>query len=229
MIEAIFHNGTVGCSLQCSEFLFNYPYGPRWSQYIHSKLTKTEKLGLLTGDVIVCETLELESHVVGTELLELDGEFDVFLWLVARHQDIWVQYCAAGLRLLFLHQVEFIKLIRPPHVPLRADNVQFIPDLRVDHQALPRHKPATQNVQRYNKSHAHNLSVKSASLRSSRSRAENLGSDTPPDCQNSPQTTPEGLSPFLFPLNNIFQNKKQFQIKNETKGRCRNAARGEFC
>lgn len=142
--------------------MFNYSYGPFGPNtfkkfHIHT-LIYTKETGVLTGDVIVCETLELESHVVGTELLELDGEFDVFLWLVARHQDIWVQYSAAGLRLLFLHQVEFIKLIRPPHVPLRADNVQFIPNLWVDHQAFPRHKPATQNEQCYYKSHTLNPS-----------------------------------------------------------------------
>lgn len=119
----------------------------------------TEKLELLTGDVIVCHAFEFKSHVVWTELLELDGEFDVFLWFVAGHQHIGVQYGAAGLGLLFLHQVEFIKLIRSPHFPFGADNVQFVTDFWVDHQALPRHKPATQSRQSYNKSQTHLYSL----------------------------------------------------------------------
>ncbi len=110
---------------------------------VKNEFPKVE-LELLTGDVVVCQAFEFKSHVVWTELLELDGEFDVFLWFVAGHQNIGVQYGAAGLGLFFLHQVEFIKLIRSPHFPFGADNVQFVTDFWVDHQALPRHKPATQ-------------------------------------------------------------------------------------
>ena len=91
----------------------------------------------LTGDVVVVVTLELQAHVVGTELLELDGELDVLLGLVAVDQDVGVQDGAAGLSLLLLHQVELVELVRPRAVPLRADDVQFVPDLGVDRQPLP--------------------------------------------------------------------------------------------
>lgn len=97
--------------------------------------------GKLTGDVVINVPLELQAHVVWAELLEFDGELDVLLRLVAVDQDIRIEHCAAGLRLLPLHQVQLVVLILSALVRFGADDVQLVPDVRVDHEALSRQEP----------------------------------------------------------------------------------------
>lgn len=95
----------------------------------------------LTGDVVVDVPLELQAHVVGAELLEFDSELDVLLRLVAVDQDVGIEDCTAALCLLPLHQVQLVELIFSALVCFGTDDVQFVPDVRVDHQALSSHKP----------------------------------------------------------------------------------------
>lgn len=95
----------------------------------------------LTGDVVIDILLELQAHVVGAELLEFDGELDVLLRLVTVDQDIWIEDSTAALRLLPLHQVQLVELILSALVRFGTDDVQFVPDVWVDHQALSSHKP----------------------------------------------------------------------------------------
>lgn len=95
----------------------------------------------LTGDVVVDIPLELQAHVVGAELLEFDGELDVLLRLVAVDQHVGVQDRAAALSLLPLHQVQLVVLIVSALVRFGTDDVQLVPDVWVDHQALTSYKP----------------------------------------------------------------------------------------
>lgn len=44
----------------------------------------------LTGNVVIMVLLELQAHVIGAELLELDGKADFLLWPVASDQDVGV-------------------------------------------------------------------------------------------------------------------------------------------
>lgn len=94
----------------------------------------------LTGDVVVDVPVELQAHVVGAELLELDGELDVLLRLVAVDQHVGVEDGAAALRLLPLHQVQLVELVLSALVRFGTDDVQLVPDVRVNHQALSRQK-----------------------------------------------------------------------------------------
>lgn len=83
---------------------------------VHSHCT-TQKLPLLlhrreprcgqglTGNVVVMVLLELQTHVVGAELLELDGEADFLLWPIAGDQHVGVKHGAAGSCLFRPHQV----------------------------------------------------------------------------------------------------------------------------
>lgn len=95
----------------------------------------------LTCDVVVDVFLELQAHVVGAELLEFDGELDVLLWFVAVDQDIRVENCTAALRLLPLHQVQLVELIVSALVRFGTNDVQLVPDVRVDYQAFSRQEP----------------------------------------------------------------------------------------
>lgn len=95
----------------------------------------------LTCDVVVDVLLELQAHVVGAELLEFDGELDVLLWFVAVDQDIRVENCTAALRLLPLHQVQLVELIVSALVRFGTNDVQLVPDVRVDYQAFSRQEP----------------------------------------------------------------------------------------
>lgn len=95
----------------------------------------------LTCDVVVDVLLELQAHVVGAELLEFDGELDVLLWFVAVDQDIRVENCTAALRLLPLHQVQLVELIVSALVRFGTNDVQLVPNVRVDYQAFSRQEP----------------------------------------------------------------------------------------
>lgn len=102
----------------------------------------------LTGDVVVDVLLELQAHVVGAELLEFDGELDVLLGLVTVDQDVGIEDRAAALRLLPLHQVQLVELILSAFVRFGTDDVQLVPDVWVDDEALSGHKPGGREKQR---------------------------------------------------------------------------------
>lgn len=87
------------------------------------------------GNEVVDVPLELQAHVVGAKLLKLDGELDVFLRLVAGDQDVGIQDCTASLGLYLLDQIQLVVFIVPARVRLGANDVQLIPNVRVDHQA----------------------------------------------------------------------------------------------
>lgn len=91
----------------------------------------------LTCNVVIVVLFEFQAHVVGAELLELDGKADFLLWLVASDQYIGIEYSAASSRLLWPHQVQLVVLVGPPCFCSGADDVQLVSNLRVDHQALP--------------------------------------------------------------------------------------------
>lgn len=89
---------------------------------------------VLTCDVVIHILLKLQAHIVGTKLLELDGELYVLFWLVTVDQYVGVHDRAAPLRLLPPDQVQLIELIVPSWLSLGADNVQLVPDIWIDHQ-----------------------------------------------------------------------------------------------
>lgn len=91
----------------------------------------------LTCDEVVPVPLEFQAHVVGAELLELDGELDVLLWFVAVDQHVGVHDGAAGVSLLSPHQVQLVELVVPARVGLGADDVQLVPNVWVDDQTPP--------------------------------------------------------------------------------------------
>lgn len=105
---------------------------------------KSNVSGRLTGDVVVDIPLELQAHVVGAELLELDGELDVLLRLVAVDQHVGIQDCAAALSLLPLHQVQLVVLVVSALVRFGTDDVQLVADVWVDDQALASDEPGSQ-------------------------------------------------------------------------------------
>lgn len=84
--------------------------------------------------------LELVAPEVGRELLELDGEAALAGRLVAGQHDVGRAVHLAAVRLLpQRHQVEFVELVLrrgPGRVHWRADEVQPVPDLRVEDVAL---------------------------------------------------------------------------------------------
>lgn len=84
--------------------------------------------------------LELVAPQVGRELLELDGEAALARGLVARQHDVGRTGDLAAVRLLpRRHEVELVELVigrGPGRVQRRADQVQPVPDLRVQDVAL---------------------------------------------------------------------------------------------
>lgn len=94
----------------------------------------------LTDDVVVMHTLELVTPEVGRELLELDGEASLAGGLVAREHDVGGAHHLAAVGLFpRRHEVEFVELVLwrgPGGVQRRADEVQPVPDLRVQHVAF---------------------------------------------------------------------------------------------
>lgn len=84
--------------------------------------------------------LELVAPQVGRELLELDGETALACGLVTRQDDVRRPGHLASVRLLpRRHEIELIELIigrGPGRVQRRADQVQPVPDLRVQDIAL---------------------------------------------------------------------------------------------
>lgn len=84
--------------------------------------------------------LELVAPQVGRELLELDGETALARGLVTRQDDVRRPGHLAAVRLLpRRHEIELIELIigrGPGRVQRRADQVQPVPDLRVQNIAL---------------------------------------------------------------------------------------------
>lgn len=95
----------------------------------------------LTGDVIILVPVELQAHVIRAELLELDGKLDVLFRFVAGDQDVRVQHGAARLRLIFLHQVQFIKLVLLPGVASGTNDIHPVPDIGINHQTFTTLKP----------------------------------------------------------------------------------------
>lgn len=91
----------------------------------------------LTCNVVIMILFEFQAHVVGAELLELDGKADFLLWFVASDQYIGIKHSAASSCLLRPHQVQLVVLVGPPCFCSGADDVQLVSNLRVDHQALP--------------------------------------------------------------------------------------------
>lgn len=96
----------------------------------------------LTGNVVIVVLLELQAHVVGAELLELDGEADFLLGPIAGNQHVGVKHGAAGSCLLRPHQVQLVVLVGPPCFCSGTDDVQLVSNLWVDDQALPTQEPA---------------------------------------------------------------------------------------
>lgn len=94
----------------------------------------------LTNDVVVVHALELVAPEVGRELLELDGEAALAGGLVAGQHDVGGPGHLAAVRLLpRRHEVELVELVirrGPGRVQWRADEVQPVPDLRVQDVAL---------------------------------------------------------------------------------------------
>lgn len=94
----------------------------------------------LTDDVVVVQALELVAPEVRRELLELDGEAALPRWLVARQHDIGRAHHLAAVRLLpRRHEVELVELVLrrgAGRVQRGADEVQPVPDLRVENVAL---------------------------------------------------------------------------------------------
>lgn len=94
----------------------------------------------LTDDVVVVHALELVAPEVGRELLELDGEAALPRGLVAREHDVGGAHHLAAVRLLpRRHEVQLVELVvrrGPGGVQRGADEVQPVPDLRVQNVAL---------------------------------------------------------------------------------------------
>lgn len=94
----------------------------------------------LTDDVVVVHALELVAPQVGGVLLELDGEASLAGGLVAGEHDVGGAHHLAAVRLLpRRHEVELVELVLrrgPGRVQRRADDVQPVPDLRVQNVAL---------------------------------------------------------------------------------------------
>lgn len=84
--------------------------------------------------------LELVAPEVGRELLELYGEAAFAGGLVAGEHDVGGAHHLAAVRLLpRRHEVELVELVLwrgPDGVQRRADEVQPVPDLRVQDVAL---------------------------------------------------------------------------------------------
>lgn len=84
--------------------------------------------------------LELVAPQVGRELLELDGKAALTRGLVARQDDVGRPGHLAAIRLLpRRHKVELVELVigrGPGRVQRRADQIQPVPDLRVQDVAL---------------------------------------------------------------------------------------------
>lgn len=86
------------------------------------------------------QALEFVAPEVGRELLELDGEAALAGGLVARQHDVGRAHHLAAVRLFpRRHEVELVELVLwrgPGAVLRRADEVQPVPDLRVQDVAL---------------------------------------------------------------------------------------------
>lgn len=94
----------------------------------------------LTDDVVVVHALELVAPEVGRELLELDGEATLAGGLVAGQHDVGGAVHLAAVRLFpRRHEVELVELVLrrgPGGVQWGADEVQPVPNLRVQNVAL---------------------------------------------------------------------------------------------
>lgn len=94
----------------------------------------------LTDDVVVVHALELVAPQVGGKLLELDGEAALAGGLVTGEHDVGGAHHLAAVRLLpRRHQVQLVELVLrrgPGRVQRGADEVQPVPDLRIQDVAL---------------------------------------------------------------------------------------------
>lgn len=100
---------------------------------------------VLTDDVVVFAFEELEAPQVGAELLELEGELDVLVGLVAVQQRPTALRHPAALELFLcdlVHTEIFDTGARALARPESgAHNVHFVPNLRVQGDAFPGHEP----------------------------------------------------------------------------------------
>lgn len=97
---------------------------------------------VLTDDVVVSPSEELQAPQIGAELLKLEGELDVLVGLDAVEERRVGLGDGAALQLLPGHHVHLVILhaIGHPAVHARAHNVQLIPDLGVQYHALAWHE-----------------------------------------------------------------------------------------
>lgn len=114
--------------------------------------TQQRATSLLTDDVVVVLGLELVAPEVRRELLELDGETALPRGLVTRQHDVGRAHHLAAVRLLpRRHEVELVELVLrrgPGRVQRGADEVQPVPDLRVENVALIVSEPGGRQVGR---------------------------------------------------------------------------------
>lgn len=97
---------------------------------------------VLTDDVVVSPSEELQAPQIGAELLKLEGELDVLVGLYAVEERRVGLGDGAALQLLPRHHVYLVILhaIASPAVHAGAHNVQLIPDLGVQYHALAWHE-----------------------------------------------------------------------------------------
>lgn len=99
---------------------------------------------VLTDDVVVFSSEELQAPEVGTELLELESEFDVLVGFDAVQQRRVGLRHRARLQLLVRNHVEFVVLdsVHGAALHSRTHNVHFVADLRIQDQTLTLNEPA---------------------------------------------------------------------------------------
>lgn len=92
-----------------------------------------DKAAVLTDDVVVFSSEELQAPEVGTELLELKSEFDVLVGFDAVQQRRVGLRHRARLQLLVRNHVEFVVLdsVHGAALHSRTNNVHFVADLRI--------------------------------------------------------------------------------------------------
>lgn len=98
---------------------------------------------VLTDDVVVFSSEELQAPEVGTELLELEGKFDVLVGFDAVQQRRVGFGHRARVQLLAGNHVEFVVLdsVQGAALYSRTHDVHLIADLRVQDQTLTLNEP----------------------------------------------------------------------------------------
>lgn len=122
----------------------------------------------LTDDVVVVHALELVAPEVWRELLELDGEAALAGGLVTGQHDVGGPVDLAAVRLLpRRHKVQLVELVirrGASRVQRRADEVQPVPDLRVQNVALVVPEPGNRGRKECTKSKRRKSSINNDSL-----------------------------------------------------------------